>query len=134
MPGRVRTEIHLGSQETGGAFCLLVDEPPAGWELPPHRHREEAETIHIVAGDFEMVLDGRRSLLTAGDTVQVPKGVIHSGANAGTDTGRRVLLFSPAGMERFFLEAGSPSPEEKLDPAATLAAARRHGWEFLGAG
>jgi hypothetical protein len=49
MPGGVRTEIHLRAEETGGAFCLLVDEPPAGWSLPPHRHRGVAETIHIVS-------------------------------------------------------------------------------------
>ena len=30
MPGRVRTEIHLASQDTGGAFCMLVDYPPVG--------------------------------------------------------------------------------------------------------
>ncbi|MBS1891542.1 MAG: hypothetical protein JST59_09620 [Actinobacteria bacterium] len=36
MPGGVRTEIHLTGDETGGAFCLLVDHPHAGWSLPPH--------------------------------------------------------------------------------------------------
>ena len=131
MPGGVRTEIHLGTQDTDGAFCLLIDNPPAGWSLPPHRHSNEAETIHIVSGEFEMEIDGKRSRVTAGETVHIPRGVIHSGTNVGQDTGRRVLLFTPAGMERFFLEAGAPTPEDDIDPAATLAAAARHGWEFI---
>ena len=36
MPGGVRTEFHLAAEGTGGAFCLRVDHPPAGWALPPH--------------------------------------------------------------------------------------------------
>ena len=33
MPGGTRTEIHLGTEDTAGAYCLLVDHPPAGWSL-----------------------------------------------------------------------------------------------------
>lgn len=61
MSGGVRTEIHLDSTQTAGAFCLLVDHPPVGWSLPAHRHRNEAETIHIVEGEFEMDVNGQRS-------------------------------------------------------------------------
>jgi quercetin dioxygenase-like cupin family protein len=131
MPGGVRTEIHLTADDTGGAFCLLVDHPPAGWSLPPHRHHNEAETIHIVEGDFEMEVDGARSQLSAGQTIHVPRSVIHSGANVGQQPGHRVVLFSPAGMERFFLEAGAPKPDSEIDPTAALASATRHGWEFI---
>jgi quercetin dioxygenase-like cupin family protein len=130
MPGAVRTEIHLASADTGGAFCLLIDEPPAGWSLPAHRHSGEAETIHVLEGAFEIEVDGTRSQLGAGDTIHIPQGAVHSGSNVGAQTGRRLILFSPAGLERFFLEAGSPTPEEEIDPAAALACATRHGWEF----
>ncbi len=131
MPGGVRTEIHLAAADTGGEFCLLVDHPPPGWSLPAHRHRNEAETIHIVEGDFEMEVDGTRFGLSSGQTLHVPRGVVHSGANVGQQPGRRVLLFSPAGMERFFLDAGAPEPGEELDAAGTVAHAVRHGWEFM---
>jgi quercetin dioxygenase-like cupin family protein len=131
MPGGVRTEIHLDAEDTGGAFCLLVDHPPAGWSLPPHRHRNEAETIHVVEGEFEMEIDGRRSCLSAGDTIHVPRGVVHSGANVGESTGRRVVVFSPAGMERFFQEAGVPAADSYVDLGAVLASAVGHGWEFI---
>src|SRR5207245_8180242 len=67
MPGGVRTEIHLVSQDTGGAFCLLVDHPPAGWSLPAHRHRNETETIHIVDRSEERrVGKARRTRESAG--------------------------------------------------------------------
>ena len=131
MPGGVRTEIHLASRDTSGAFCLLVDQPPPGWSLPAHRHANEAETIHFLEGDFEMEIDGRRSRLSAGDTIHIPRGTIHSGSNVGPQPGRRLILFSPAGLERFFLEAGSPTPDSETDIAATVACATRHGWEFV---
>ena len=45
MPGGLRTEVHLRGEDTGGAFCLLADEPQPGWSLPPHRPtRAEAPT------------------------------------------------------------------------------------------
>jgi quercetin dioxygenase-like cupin family protein len=131
MPGPLRTEVHLDSDDTGGAFCLLVDQPPAGWSLPPHLHRGVAETIHIVEGEFEMRLDGRRERLTAGQTLRVPADVIHAGGNVGGAPGKRIVIFSPAGMERFFLEAGARSEHDELDGASVRAAARRHGWEFM---
>jgi quercetin dioxygenase-like cupin family protein len=130
MPGGVRTEIHLGAEDTGGAFCLLVDHPPPGWSLPAHLHRNESETILILEGEFEMEVDGVRSRVSGGQTVHVPKGTLHSGANVGAGVGRRVLIFSPAGMESFFADAGASSAQEEIDVATVLATATRHGWEF----
>jgi quercetin dioxygenase-like cupin family protein len=131
MPGGVRTEIHLTGADTGGAFCLLVDEPPAGWSLPAHLHVDAAETIHVLADEFEMTADGAGGRFGPGQTVHVAAGVVHAGANVGAGPGRRLLTFTPAGMEEFFREAGAPWPDAEADRAATLEAALRHGWEFV---
>jgi len=131
MPGGVRTEIHLTGGDTGGAFCLLVDQPPPGWSLPPHLHRGAAETIHIVEGDFEMEVEGQRSLLAPGQTLHVAADLVHSGGNVGAGPGRRVVMFSPAGMEGFFRETGAPAADAEIDASAALGSARRHGWEFV---
>ncbi len=130
MPGGVRTEIQLDSRDTAGAFCLLVDEPPAGWALPTHLHRDHAETIHVVSGEFEVDVDGATARLGAGQTVHVPAGVRHASRNVGEVAGRRVLLFSPGGMEGFFLQAGADTPTSEIGPDELRAAASRHGWEF----
>jgi mannose-6-phosphate isomerase-like protein (cupin superfamily) len=130
MPGGVRTEIHLDSQATAGAFCLLVDYPGVGWSLPAHLHRDAAETIHVIEGEFGMTIADRRLTLGPGQTVHVPAGVVHSGVNTGAAPGRRILIFSPGGMENFFLEAGGSSQDADVDLGAVVAAATRHGWEF----
>lgn len=131
MPGGVRTEIHVIGADTDSAFCLLVDHPPPGWALPPHLHEDAAETIHVIEGEFEMTVGGETGRLAPGETVHIPAGVVHAGANVGTAPGRRLLTFSPAGMEEFFREAGVPSPDIEADRAATLDSALRHGWRFV---
>jgi quercetin dioxygenase-like cupin family protein len=131
MPGGTRTEIHLDGTDTDGAFCLLVDIPPVGWSLPPHIHTDAAETIHVVEGEFEMTIDGRVERLGAGQTVHIPAGVVHSGTNVGPSPGRRLLAFSPSGMEEFFRDAGAASADAEPDRAATADAAVRHGWRFV---
>jgi uncharacterized cupin superfamily protein len=119
MPGALRVQIHLGAADTGGAFCLLEDHPPAGWSLPPHLHSNESETIYVVEGAFESVVDGERRTLRPGDLVHIPAGVVHSGGGHG----RRLLVFAPGGIEDFFLEA-STAPD-------LPALADRYGWRFV---
>jgi quercetin dioxygenase-like cupin family protein len=133
MPGGVRTEIRLTGADTDGAFCLLLDEPPARWSLPAHVHIDAAETIHVLEGEFETTVDGITERTGPGQTVHIPAGVVHSGGNVGGDPGRRLLIFSPSGMEEFFREAGTPSPEAEaeVDLGAALDSALRHGWRFV---
>lgn len=126
MPGDVRTELHV----TAAALCLLVDQPPAGWSLPPHRHIHEAETIHILRGQFDLDIEQQHTVLGPGDTAHVPVGVKHSGGNVGLETGKRLVIFTPGGIEGFWLEVGKQAPGSAFDSAAVVAAARRWGWDF----
>jgi quercetin dioxygenase-like cupin family protein len=134
MPGGVRLELHLTGDDTADAFCMLVDNPHPGWSLPPHVHEDAAETIHVIEGEFEMTIDGETERLGPGQTVHIPAGVVHSGANVGSSHGRRSLTFSPAGMERFFREAGASTPGEEADHATVNEAVLQHGFRFVGDG
>ena len=124
LPGGVTAEIVVRSEDSDGRFCLLRDRVPAGWALPPHRHAHESETIVVAAGRLWMRVDGDERVLGPGDSVHVPANVLHEGA---TETGaERVVVFSPAGMERFFEALAE-------DPGQALALAERYGWRFTGA-
>ena len=50
--------------------------------------------------------------------IHIPQGVTHSTSNVGQHPGRRIVLFSPAGMEHFFLETGQPTADDEPDLAA----------------
>jgi quercetin dioxygenase-like cupin family protein len=120
LPGGLRLQVRLTSEDTGGAFCLIEDHPPAGWSLPPHQHLNESESVYVVEGEFESVVGGERRTLGPGDTVHIPAGVVHSGGGQG----RRLLVFAPGGIERFFIEASAHGAD-----LPTLA--ERYGWRFV---
>lgn len=130
LPGDLLVEVHLTAADTGGAFCLLVDHPRPGWSLPPHHHANESETIYVIEGSFEVGVDGQTHSLGPGELVHVPKGVEHSGRCVGDEAGRRVLVFSPAGVENFFLEAGAQAPGEATDVSQVAELAQRYGYRF----
>ena len=125
LPGGVEAVVRVRGAETGGAFTMLTDTVPPGWTLPPHRHRNESETIHVTAGRLGMTIDGTSLMLGPGDTVHIPAGVLHDGATLGAEAAERVIVFAPAGMEEFFeAVARVGEASEMLDLAV------RHGWEF----
>jgi quercetin dioxygenase-like cupin family protein len=126
-----RLEVHLTGDDTGGSLCVVVDHPPPEFQLVPHRHRNEDETIHILEGAFEFMLEGQAHRLGPGDTVHVPRGSVHGIQNVGTEVGRRVLVFHPAGVEGFFLNAGTSNAEQNRGASELLALADQHGWEFV---
>jgi quercetin dioxygenase-like cupin family protein len=130
MPGPLRVEVLLGAEDTGGAFCMLADYPQPGWGLPPHSHANESETIYVIEGRFSMIVDGEPVQLGPGDVAHVPMGVTHSGSAAGEGPGHRVIVFSPAGMEDFFVGAGSPDEQAAPDLQKLLTLAGEHGWSF----
>ena len=126
-----RLEVHLTREDTGGSHCLLVDHPPPAFRLMPHRHLHHDETIHVVEGTYEFVLEGRTRQLGPGDSVFVPRGSAHDIRNTGEAAGKRVLVFTPGGLARFFLAAGTRKREERRPPEELLALCAEHGWEFV---
>lgn len=130
MPGPLRVEIHLAAADTGGELCLLIDYPRPGWALPPHRHANEAETIHVLEGRFALEVDGVRHECGPGESVHIPRGVLHSGSLLDDAPGRRVVVFTPGGIDAFFAEVGAATAEEEVEIPVLLDAAERHGWTF----
>src|SRR5262245_31117003 len=73
-----------------------------------------------------------------GDCAHLPRGIVHSFRNTGTETARMLVTATPAGIEKFFEEAFSPAVEGKEPPPLTpeliahlMAASARHGQTVL---
>ena len=63
-----------------------------GAEVPAHSHYNE-QVVNMLAGEFELTVDGERRILKPGDVVVIPPNAEHSG-HAVTDC--RILdVFSP---------------------------------------
>ncbi|MBJ7328951.1 MAG: cupin domain-containing protein [Solirubrobacteraceae bacterium] len=130
MPGGLQVRVLVDGEATGGAFCLIEDEPPAGWSLPPHSHVRESETIYVVDGQFSVEVGTEEILSGPGDVIHIPAGVTHSARTLGDEPGRRLITFAPAGIEAFFREVGEREPATEHDLVAVAASAARHGWQF----
>lgn len=57
---------------------------PAGTNFPDHSH--EVDKIDgVLAGKFRMTMQGETVILTAGDCLVVPRGVVHSAQVVGSE-------------------------------------------------
>ena len=137
-PGDRYTFLVTGEESGGSYFAMEAFVPPGGGP-PPHVHRREDETFYLLEGEIEFLLGDETVVAGAGDFVNVPRGTVHRFRNAGAETARMVLTFTPAGIEGFFREtleaasAGSPDVPDNIDEVAAryAAAASRYGMEFL---
>jgi Cupin domain len=79
----------------------------------------------VTAGRLGVQCDGAWTSLAPGDYMNVPRGVVHTFRNDGSDDVSVVTGFEPQGFERFFLEYGvgvdEPGAFEKSVSEATIA-------------
>ena len=114
--------ILLSGKDTGGQFCLIDMHIPAGGGPPPHRHDFE-ETFSVLKGEVEATFRGKKQMVRAGETINIPANAPHQFRNSSSQPARLLCICSPAGQEEFFMEVGVPvatrtTPPPKLDEAA----------------
>jgi quercetin dioxygenase-like cupin family protein len=111
--------ITVTGQDTGGRFCVIDMHVPPGGGPPPHRHDFE-ETFVLLEGEIEATFRGKKTVVRAGDTINIPANAPHQFHNASPKAARLLCICSPAGQEKFFMEIGTPvatrtTPPPKLD-------------------
>ena len=116
-PGDMYTVLVTGAESNGAMFALDCVVGVGGGP-PPHRHMAEDELFTITSGTVVFAADGAKRVLSAGESIFVPRGVAHSYTNDGPDAARMIAVYTPAGMEGWFREvypevedaSGSPPP------------------------
>ena len=100
------------SEQTGGAYSLfeVVTQPEGG--PPPHVQHREDESLYVLEGEYEFLVEGRTLRAGTGSLLYVPRGNLHAHRNVGEGVGRMLVSQTPGGLhERFFEEIG----EERRD-------------------
>jgi quercetin dioxygenase-like cupin family protein len=130
------------AEDTAGAYMLMerLVAPQCG--PPPHRHAQIDESLYILEGEFSVSLGDRTLRGTPGAHIHVPRGTVHAFQNISAGTGRMLSLFLPAGIERYFQEAGylvgdpsaPPIPVSAEDVQRLIALGPKYGIEFSGDG
>jgi quercetin dioxygenase-like cupin family protein len=114
--------ILLSGNDTSGRYCLIDMLVPPGGGPGPHRHDFE-ESFTVLEGEIEATFRGKKSIVRAGETVNIPANAPHSFANASKQAVRLLCICAPAGQEEFFAQIGirvatRSTPPPKLDQPA----------------
>ena len=117
--------ITVSGEDTKGRFCVIDMHVPPGGGPPPHRHDFE-ETFIVLEGEMQAVFRGKKLVVRAGDTINIPANAPHQFHNASTKPVRMICICSPAGQEKFFMEVGvsvatRTTPPPKLSEAEQAA-------------
>lgn len=105
------------SADTGGVLSVFEAVVPPGGGPPLHAHRNEDEAFYLTAGELQMTVDDRSFSARRGDFIFVPRGNRHRFENVGTSDATMIFMYTPAGFERFFVEAGDdPVPGRRPEP------------------
>jgi mannose-6-phosphate isomerase-like protein (cupin superfamily) len=133
--GRI-TIIFKTAASEGSVFTLCEAIEPPGSGASRHRHGYD-EAFRILEGryEFELGVNGEeRRELGPGETLFVPRGTAHAFKSLGPESGRQLIISTPAGIFHAFIEdvAGAmalSSPSKLTVDFRGIAA--RHGIEFL---
>lgn len=115
--------ILLSGGDTDGRYCLIDMLVPPGGGPGPHRHDFE-ESFTILEGEVETSFRGKKSVLRAGETVNIPANAPHSFTNASNNPARLLCVCAPAGQEEFFRQVGVPVASRTMPPAKLNEAAQ----------
>lgn len=132
-------QIKLTGAETGGRCAAFEFFVPPGGGPPPHVHRREDEAFFVTEGELTFTVAGTEFVVPAGGFLNAVRDVPHAFRNASDKPARAIVIVSPAGLENFFLEIGTPwddayrapPPPGPDDIAKLLATAPKYGIEVL---
>lgn len=99
--------ILLSGEQTDGRYCLIEMRVPPGGGPPPHRHDFE-EMFTILEGQIRFTFRGTETMLSAGETVNIPANAPHFFRNVSEEPARMLCMCTPAGQEEYFVKIASP--------------------------
>lgn len=113
-----RYTFHVTGAESGGTTFALDCVVGPGGGPPPHRHLAEDELFYLYDGAIEFTAGGVARLVSAGESIFVPRGVAHSYRNVGAADASMLAVYTPAGMEGWFREVFEPVDDPSKPPPA----------------
>ena len=97
---------------TGNYDLAIIETPPESQGPPPHEHNIYDEFFSILEGEMEFTVNGNKIVLNAGESLDVPKGNMHTFQNVQKHPCKFISVHSPKGFSEFFTDFGIPSEED----------------------
>jgi quercetin dioxygenase-like cupin family protein len=133
----LRMTLKATSKSTGGTLSLVEALAAPGTTPPWHVHHHDDEMFYILEGSFLFKCGDERFEGGPGTFVFLPRGIPHSFKVVGETVARFLVLGTPAGVDQYFVDAGTPALEEGLRPQPIdfqklAAISAQYGMEILG--
>jgi DNA-binding transcriptional MerR regulator/quercetin dioxygenase-like cupin family protein len=97
----------VSGKDTGGAMCAFEFVGQSGG--PPHLHHDQDEWVYVVEGEFLFQVGAEQFHLRSGESVFMPRKLVHMWACVNGTPGKVINVYQPAGkMEEFFRELSKP--------------------------
>lgn len=125
------TTFKARAETTNGTFTALENVIAPDQGPPLHVHVREDEMYYVLGGAFRFKADDLMLPAEPGAFVFIPRGTRHCFQNVGDEPGRLLVMFTPAGMERFF-EGVAALPPGAPDPGTYREIARSAWMEVVG--
>lgn len=100
---------------------------PADTFVPPHIHPTQDEWIVMLEGNLEVEIDGELHKAGPGDTVRMPRGIVHGIFNRSGQTA--TCVFGVAPSRKIFALFGAL--DRVTDPAELTRISAEHEVDFL---
>lgn len=127
--GITRLSYKVASHDTQGRLFVIEQTLLAKGGPPRHLHTEQEEWFYSLEGEFVVEVGDDRFTLKPGDSVFAPRRIPHVWAYVGSQPGKILIAFSPAGrMEAFF----NVTMKTNAMPAQDPALFRAYGMELVG--
>jgi quercetin dioxygenase-like cupin family protein len=108
-----RYTVRVSSEDSGGELTVMDMELPVGSGPPPHTH-PGGETVYIVEGTVRYHIGDQTFDAGPGDVIHIPAGTVEN--FEPTSKARMIIMYTPGGIDKYFLELGEPAPEAGLPP------------------
>jgi quercetin dioxygenase-like cupin family protein len=109
--------IRKGTDETNGELLIAdLRVRPGGAVVGEHYHPIIKERFTVVSGQIEYKLNGKKGVIKAGETLDLPPGIPHDWWNASNEEARVIVQVKPAArFEEMILTMFGLAKEGKTD-------------------
>ncbi|HEY3116091.1 MAG TPA: cupin domain-containing protein [Chloroflexota bacterium] len=91
-------------ERVGPGLTMFYQVVQPGFGVPRHRHECGDESMTVLEGRVQALVDGEVEVLEPGTTVLVPEGKVHSFRNAGDSELRVMFVIAASALRPEFLE------------------------------
>ena len=121
-------QTYVPKNVTEHSFSWHATFPPDTF-VPPHIHPTQDEYIYMLEGRFDLLLDGKDFVATAGDLIRLPMGLPHGIFNNSDQPVKCFFWVSPTRKLYDLFWAIHSMKEQKPEDVVALAA--EHNIHFL---